>query len=218
MIWPRNFVKRSTETIGKAVSTTLKEYRDGYVEQEPPFTDRLLARITDEINKFETEGIRWKAKTFTDRGPKTQENQCGADFAGVFDASIKGQIVSKYFLVQVKRLPHGGRLPTQELKRLENQCDKMLRYTSDSFVFCFSQRRAFIVPAIAVMDSPTDKMADHQSKTVQEFFKDHFNCFIGERILTPNVLSPNGIALFNLLVKERIAKNILFLSVHDHAD
>src|SRR5262245_29806061 len=111
----------------------------------------MLGRIEQAMNGHLTRGVRWSAKTLTSMVKDSQENEFGADFAGVLDIDIPRYSVKKGFLAQAKLIEPTDRMPARELQRLIEQCDQMLRYSSDSFVFLYSRESISVVPAISVV-------------------------------------------------------------------
>lgn len=116
--------------MSRAAEGAIESLRDGAVEQEPAFTDRMLGRMEQAVEDFRSQGIRWRAKTLTDRGRGSQESQFGADFAGVVEISLPEYQVRKGFLSQAKLLEHGELLTGTEMARLRAQCEQMLSRTS----------------------------------------------------------------------------------------
>jgi hypothetical protein len=108
---------------------------DSRVEQEPAFTDRMLGHIEEAMNGYVTKGVRWTAKTLTDRGRNSQEQEFGADFAGVLDIDLEDFNVKKGFLAQAKKVEPFDRVSNSELQRMSVQCNQMLQYTPDTFLF-----------------------------------------------------------------------------------
>lgn len=71
---------------------------------------------------------------------------------GVLDVEMEGFSTRKGFLAQAKRVEPSGKFAASEAFRLREQCDKMLRHTSDSFVFLYSAHSGVtVVPAVEVI-------------------------------------------------------------------
>jgi hypothetical protein len=170
------------DRIGGAVDRTLTSYAGEDVNQEPHFTDRLLARIEDAVNEAETR-LRWRARTLTDRGPGAEESEVGADFYGLFEATTPDVTFTKGFLAQAKRLQLNEKIATKEGSRLRHQCRHMLERTPDSFVFLYGAGGVRVISALAVFSSPIQQLDELGTKSVQEFFHDHFRCFVGDKDL-----------------------------------
>ena len=90
--------------IAKAANEAIDNYRTLLVQQEPQITDRFLALYQHGIDQTKIGGVFWRAKTFTDRGPNSQERNYGADFLCSFELSMRGFSVKKGFLAQAKRI------------------------------------------------------------------------------------------------------------------
>ncbi len=147
------------------------------VEQEHHFTDRMLGAMEYSVNDFKKNGIQWNAKTLTDRGINAQESTYGADFLGVLDIDIEGFKVAKGFLAQAKLLREGRSIDMTELRE---QCNKLLIFSPDSFVFLYKEDGIDVYPAISVVSS--DKtLTSHYSRSIKSFFELHLECFIGDR-------------------------------------
>src|SRR5437588_728908 len=130
----RDAASHVAEAGNRAVSA-LSEQR---VEQEPAFTDRMLGHIEEAMNGFVTKGVQWSAKTLTDRGRRSQEREFGADFAGVLNINLEDFTVKKGFLAQAKKVARHDFVPISERQRMVAQCNQMLQYTPDAFLFLYS--------------------------------------------------------------------------------
>jgi hypothetical protein len=72
-------IRDAATHIADAANGTVEALVEGRVEQEPAFTDRMLGRIETAMEGYVTKGVRWTAKTLTDRGRNSQEREFGAD-------------------------------------------------------------------------------------------------------------------------------------------
>jgi hypothetical protein len=98
----------------------------------------MLGRIEEAMNGYVAKGIQWTVKTLTDRGANTQEPEFGADFAGVLNIDLTDFKVNKGFLAQAKKIEPREYVPPKELRSMVSQCEKVLRYTPDAFLFLYS--------------------------------------------------------------------------------
>src|SRR5713101_2938295 len=100
MIRVFRMIRSAASRIARAADLAENNLDEALVEQEPQFTDRMLDRITQAIEGYQTKGVLWRAKTLTDRGANAQEKQYGADFVGVLQIEVPGYSVKKGFLAQ----------------------------------------------------------------------------------------------------------------------
>jgi hypothetical protein len=181
MLKQHAIIRQSAKHLAEAANSTVDALIDGRIEQEPAFTDRMLGRIEHAMSDYEIKGIRWTAKTLTDRSPTAQEKKYGADFMGVLEIDLVDYSVKKGFLSQAKLIEPEGRMKKSEFERMQGQCEDMLKLTPHSFVFLYSMRGITVVPAIAVVSSRVSNPHDLYSRTVSRFFEEHFASFIGDR-------------------------------------
>lgn len=186
MINERALIRNAARRIARAADAAVADLREGLVEQEPQLTDRMLGRIMESINGYQSKGVRWTAKTLTDRGRGAQESRFGADFVGVLDIDLPEFKVKKGFLAQAKLLRSGG-MSKVEFNRMLPQCDQMLQLSPDSFVFVQSMDGIRVVPAIEVVGAANAAVAfdpaAHYSRSLSRFYEEHFGCFIGDRAI-----------------------------------
>jgi hypothetical protein len=170
--------------IAGAGDAAVKDLQEGMVEQQPHLTDRLLGRIMQSINGYQSKGVRWSAKTLTDHGRGAQEKKYGADFVGVLDIDLPEFKVRKGFLAQAKLLI-SGRMPTHEFNRLFSQCRQMLELSPAAFVFLQSLEDIRVIPAVTVVGARAPETVFHPdgfySRSLSRFYEEHFECFIGDR-------------------------------------
>lgn len=188
MIAGYHAVREVAQHIAGAIDRSVDALRERRVEQEPAMTDRMLGAIEESLKDYQAKGIRWRAKTLTDRGPGSQESRFGADFMGVLNIALPDFAVSKGFLAQAKLVRNGSAGNIQELKR---QCERMLNLSPASFVFLYGPDGVRVVPAISVIGSNVGPL-ELYSRSAQRFFEEHLQCFIGDRNIqspTPDTLS-----------------------------
>ena len=183
MIRALGIVREAAARVGKAVEDSLEALREGRVEQEPAFTDRMLGAIEAAMRDYRTKGVLWTAKTLTDRGRNSQERQHGADFAGVLSINVPQFKVSKGFLAQAKMIEPGAWMSSAEFDRMKDQCDRMLSRTPDSYVYLYSRWGVTVVPALSVVSSGIRNPHELYSRSISRFYEEHFESFIGDRRL-----------------------------------
>lgn len=194
-------VRQVASQISGAIDHAVEALQQGRVEQEPAMTDRMLGAIEHSLEGFRTRGIRWSAKTLTDRGRGSQESHYGADFMGVLNVSLPDYKVSKGFLAQAKLLKHGSVNGLDDLKR---QCERMLKLSPDSFVFLYGYNGVRVVPAISVIATNSDPTILY-SRSAKRFFEEHLQCFIGDGAIQ----SPTPQALNDLRIRYEMRRAVV---------
>src|SRR5437588_5223469 len=121
MIRDYGIIRESAHRVAEAAERTTGSLVERTVEQEPAFTDRMLGRIEQLMDGYEVNGVRWSAKTLTDRAPGAQEKTYGADFMGVLQISLIDYHVNKGFLAQGKLIEPAERMSNKELARMKGQ-------------------------------------------------------------------------------------------------
>jgi len=181
MIRNYGIIRDSAQHLAQAAERTTELLVERAVEQEPAFTDRMLGRIEQAMEGYEVNGVRWKAKTLTDRGRGSQESKYGADFMGVLQISLIDYRVDKGFLAQSKLVEPNELMAKKDIADMKDQCEKMLKLSPDSFVFLYSTQGIRVVPALSVLNGDSRNPHDYYSRSVSAFFELHFECFIGDR-------------------------------------
>ncbi|MCL4799148.1 MAG: hypothetical protein KJ025_06145 [Burkholderiales bacterium] len=209
MIREFGIVRDAAARVAGAAERVTGALREGRVEQEPAFTDRMLGAIEGAMHDYQAKGISWSAKTLTDRGPNAQERQHGADFMGVLSIDLPAFTVKKGFLAQAKLIEPGGWVSKDEFERMKAQCERMLSRTPDSFVFLYARAGVTIVPAISILSSERCNPHEFYSRSISRFYEEHFESFIGDRRLhapTPGVLDE--------IRRDLDARSLLYLEAH----
>lgn len=196
-------IRESGRKVAEAINHTVQAYEEGRIEQEPAFTDRMLGGIEETLRGFSVKGIRWQAKTLSDRGPHAQEKKYGADFMGVLNVDLPEYSVRKGFLAQAKMVDNRF----LDYRDLHRQCESMLSLSPASFVFLYSKRGVTVVPAISVIGATADP-TELYSRTAARFFEEHFESFIGDR----NISAPQ-IEMLEALREHYDSRHLLYLRV-----
>lgn len=181
----RQVVREVATHIADTANGTVKEcLHGGWVEQEPPLTDRFIGSVVESMRNYKTKGITWNAKTLSDRGPNAQENRFGADFVGILDIDLPDFKIRKGFLAQAKLL-RNGKMKSSDFKDMVNQCDKMLDLSPESFVFFYSNDGIRIVHANSIMGAKGHQGSFNPStlydRDARTFYEAHLECHIGDR-------------------------------------
>jgi hypothetical protein len=194
-------VRQVATRIADAIARSVSALQDGRVEQEPALTDRMLGAVEESMNGFTAKGISWNAKTLTDRAQDSQESRYGADFMGVLRIDLPEFSIAKGFLAQAK-LKRNGRI--RGIPELKRQCEKMLKLSSQSFVFIYDIDAVRVISANDVIGAEDPLLLYSQS--AQTFFENHLKCIIGDR----SISSPTPAGLQSL-ADEFVARSALRL-------
>ncbi|CAD5920406.1 hypothetical protein L2E68_17130 [Planktothrix agardhii 1029] len=188
----QKLVNRLLAKISEVEKKTLEDLISERIEQEPAVTDRLLGVMQYLLNHQTIAGVRWRAKTLTDRGRGSQENNYGADFLAALEIDLQGYQVKKGFLAQSKLIEPSENFSRANFEKMREQCEKMLKHSSASYVFLYSQQSGItIIPAIEVLGARNCNPHELTNRTMRQFYKEHFECFIGDRAIqsaTPQAL------------------------------
>jgi len=170
--------------IGGAAKKTSEDYAEKVIPDEPTFTAALVTRIRDSLAGYSKGGITWSAKVLSSHGANTEESQFGADFLGSLVLNLPDYRLGKGFLAQAKRQEPGSHLTGKEWSRLQDQCKKMLAFSTAGYVFVYSLNGVFVVPAVSVVAClrPEDLHTLHP-KTLSNFYKQHFMCYFGDKAI-----------------------------------
>jgi hypothetical protein len=206
MIRYYGIIRESAQRASEAAERTTGSLIERTVEQEPAFTDRMLGRIEEAMEGYEIKGVRWKAKTLTDRAPGAQEKTYGADFIGVLEISLIDYHVNKGFLAQSKLIEPNEHMTPDEVGRMKEQCEKMLNLSPDSYLFLYSTTGIRVVPALSVVSGDSNNPYDYYSRSVSAFFEAHFESFVGDR----KIGAPR-IEVLEKLRAENNARRLLYL-------
>lgn len=82
--------------------------------------------------------------------------------------------LDKKGLIQIKM----GR---SEFERLREQCNRMLKISSGSFVFVYSQNDVYVIPAEQIVASKGGSLTQYDFKNLKTFMEDYLKCFTGDR-------------------------------------
>jgi hypothetical protein len=144
------------------------------------------------LNGQTISGVRWRAKTLTDRRRGSQESNYGADFLATLELDLQGYQVKKGFLAQAKLIEPSESFGNTNFTKMREQCKKMLKLSSASYVFLYSQQSGIsVIPAIEVLGARSCNPHELTSQSMRQFYKEHFECFVGDRVIqsaTPQAL------------------------------
>ena len=203
----------------------LEDYRDIQGREEEitgrlrgEFNRHFLKQLEINLGGFSIPDCELKLSTFK----KRQEHQVGADFAVSLKVTCGSICVSKAFLVQAKV----GRVVTSVREDHEvgfyssnilQQVDRMLEFTSDSFVFIYYPYGITCIPAFQVKLGNSSKVTteEYPSHKIGPFFEEFFKCFIGDHKISPSAM---GITSLEEYAEKLSAANVIQLEVRLEGD
>lgn len=155
----------------------------GYIKHEDDLSGALVGAFREGFQKLRTEGITWNASVLTHRR-SGEEKKFGADILLHLELDTPRQKYSKGVLVQSKRTGPDKDMSTAAYKELKAQCDKMLGYSSDSFVFAYDPAGMRCGSANRIVGATDRNIYDQCSWTAYRFFLELFRCPTGDRRIT----------------------------------
>ena len=189
-------VRKIATEISNAADSAITAYRENRTFEETDITGRIVGAIekrlkdNSNVESFKQYGINWEARTLrTGSGIAAEEKRYGADLLGLLSIDLPNYRVKKGFLVQAKRIEPNKNFSSQEWGRLCDQCENMLKHTSESFVWVYSKSMGIrIFPAISVIAIESTNIFDLYSRGMMRFFENHIECFIGDhRLNSPDL-------------------------------
>lgn len=173
----------------------------------------LLQNVQMRLGNKQIKGCRFTVATFK----KKQENWVGADLAGVVELSLGSRTISKAFLAQTKVVKSYVGQRSMNFVRGYNadiltQAEDMLKLSSDSFFFLYSDIGIHCVSALQVVlaGSNTIDTGSHPFHTFGAFYEEFFKCFIGDHLISPTALGAKTLEDYAQKVK---AAAVMKLSV-----
>lgn len=160
-------------------------------------TERLTDEIEEHLHGRAIGAVKFGVHVLKNRSQGSEESRVGADLAGIIRLTVGNTTVSKTFLAQAKvgKFRNAAdRYPTVRNSNLLSQCKKMLAQSSDSFVFIYTERGIFIVPALSVhlVNKNTLNLREHYCyERFGLFYREFFRCFIGDHKISPRNFDPN---------------------------
>lgn len=185
MIREYAIVRESAAAAADAANTAVIGWREGQIQNEETFTDRMIGAIADRFRNFHVKNVTWSAMTLTAHQPGAQEKEFGADFLGVVSVELQDLEYRKGFLAQAKLVEAGEYFSNKEFDRLKTQCKRMLRFSPASFVFLYSEEGVYVVPANAFLGLRR-RHNPHvlYRRSLARFYEEHFQSFVGDPRIT----------------------------------
>lgn len=154
---------RDEQTLTAAIASQLNE--------------KLLDRVRSELDQTTNRGVTVTVKVYS---PRSEEPLVGADFGVATEVRDGAYRTTKGLLVQAKLEQD------HDYKRLREQCERMLRITSDSFVLVYLGTEARIVSAHSVLGrggNHREALKTSYSSTLGTLLGEMVRTFVGDHIV-----------------------------------
>lgn len=191
----KNVITKTLETHGEDFFGEPKTLQGRETEITPSISSEITGHLLDEVEKLldnkKIQGVRFHVNTYK----QSEENITGADLLGILSIDLNGNKIQKFFLAQAKvgtRRQNGNAYCiNQDILR---QAKDMLNHSPASFFFIYTKEGLEVVSALMIqlLNKNSINTKEIISKDFSEFYKDFFDCFIGDnRIeLAPYLINP----------------------------
>lgn len=200
----RNEARRFADKLAGATMRVCRDYREGDVVHEEPFSDQLCGRLKETLEDFQSGEIIWQTDVARSRGrfsarslTKTREEPLfGADLVMTIDIDTARESVRKGYLAQAKRLEPGKRLDSRQHRKLLRQCEQMIEVTPASVVFLYHAEGVHVVSAGAVLSRRDADLWSITTWPIEMLFQDFAICWFGDqRIQATDPASLEGLRM-----------------------
>ena len=204
MVKNYTYIRQAAKAVAAAARESARDVLTQYAEikgreeeitaqLKSEITRRMAERVRDKLNGRTIHGVQFAAQVFR----RVQEHDVGADLMGVLQIDTPTDSVRKVFLAQAKVCDlniNSSSRPVAICRdpRLREQARNMLDRTSDSFVFLYTPKEVFVVPAVQVSLTTRNVFNTNEVyfHTIGQFYEEHFKCFIGDEKIAPPSIAP----------------------------
>jgi hypothetical protein len=173
------------EAVQKAANETIDNYDanggPGAHKWEDDITSGFIQAVTG--IDYTRRDIPDKFSITPDRYQGNIESKTGADLAILYDVEFSEYSLQTAILIQAKRQ---GTSHYKDFSKAREQCSKMLSYTTDSFIFDYSEEEMCAVPAVSVagtkdsaFQNSTKYPERYHKKGMKGLFQELFMGYIG---------------------------------------
>lgn len=224
MLKDYGIIKRIASAMNEAASDVAQAVINDYAPLDGK-EEEVTGQLRGELNRRLLDAVKSRidgqdfgqCKVMVSTFKKRQEFFVGADLAGIFEIEFNGTKVSKAYLAQAKVGKDYEGLQNQTFVRAINkdlrlQAERMLKITSDSFVFVYSKSGIHCVPAFQVALSGLNKIdtGNFPFRSFGSFYEEFVKCFIGDHMIAPDRLNATNLEDY---AKKMSANAALRLSV-----
>ncbi|ESZ66637.1 hypothetical protein NL532_10160 [Mesorhizobium sp. C120A] len=155
----------------------------GLIKHEDDLSGAFAGAFRQGFRDLRTQGIHWNAAVLTHRR-SGEEGTYGADLLIHVKLDTPEQSYSKGVLVQSKRIGPRQNMSGKHHKDLKEQCEKMMGYTAESFVFAYDPAGMRCGSANRIAGATDRDVYDQCSWTPYRFFLEFFRCPAGDKNIT----------------------------------
>jgi hypothetical protein len=168
------------------VKRAIRSLQGGKVRREDDLSGVLKGNLDAEL-EGKIGNLQWDC-TILDHssGQSAEEWEYGADL--LIHVRFKGRHLQydKGVLIQAKKLNAGQLISRAKHNELKGQCNDMLEYSPESFVWIYSNAGMRSAPATAIVGSSDRDLNELTVWTSYRFFWELFRCPVGdEKIVSP---------------------------------
>ena len=184
---------------------TIGRWTQEQLDAEPDITSSFVTIIETLFNYFSDNSrmlirgqkVVLRGRVFRGIGRNAPEKEFGADFSIIFTLQTKSDFTIKkgvFIQAKMERNPISIRKSGNDIlikvennsefngeNKLKNQIERMLDFTSQSFVLIYTKFGFFIVNAIEILNQAGKN--EIIGIPIEKFFKLLFQCFIGDHML-----------------------------------
>lgn len=180
-----SYVYELAEAIQEAANDTIDNYNPdggpGAHKWEDDITSGFIQAVTD--IDYNSRDIPDEFSIIPDRHQASIEGKTGADLAILYDVDLSEYSLQTATLIQAKRQ---GTSHYKDFSKAIEQCSKMLSYTTDAFLFDYSEDEMCAVPAVSVAGTDESTFQDstkypnrYHKKGLKGLFKELFMGYLG---------------------------------------
>lgn len=176
-------MREAAHKVADIADVVMGDLGAGLIKHEDDLSGALAGAFREGFRGLQTQGIHWNAAVLTHRR-SGEEKTYGADLLIHVKLETSEQSYSKGVLVQAKRIGPGENMSGKHHQDLKDQCDKMMGYTPESFVFAYDPSGMRCGSANRIAGATERDIYDQCSWTAYRFFLEFFRCPAGDKNIT----------------------------------
>ncbi|TAV14734.1 hypothetical protein [Rhizobium ruizarguesonis] len=161
----------------------MQQLDKGRTKHEDDLSGELVGALRERLKDFRVGGLTFDTSILTHR-KSGEEGKYGADIMFHVELKTPEQDYSKGVLIQSKRIGPDQNMPKAGHDELRSQCNKMLKFTGDAYVFCYDKAGLRTSSATKVVGGKRLNVYDRTEWTAYRFFLELFRCPVGDPRIT----------------------------------